>query len=94
MQESKSDILLEKCRRAFKKVEGGGGKMFSLIEQSSHVYIFLLCSLFANNMTKENGFIPVDKLGEVLDELDLRAKVGGDSGLQALQAYLEVSQSR
>ena len=35
----------------------------------------------------------MDKLGEVLDELDLRTKVGGDSGLQALQAYLEVSQS-
>lgn len=47
----------------------------------------------ANNITTENGFIPVDKLGEVLDELDLRTKVGGDSGLQALQAYLEVSQS-
>ncbi|KAL7533789.1 hypothetical protein ACHAXR_007920 [Thalassiosira sp. AJA248-18] len=63
LQESKSDVLLEKCRRAFKKVEGGG----------------------------ENGFILVDKLGEVMDELDLRAKVGGDSGVQTLQAYLEVS---
>lgn len=26
LKESKSDILLEKCRRAFKKVEGGGGE--------------------------------------------------------------------
>jgi hypothetical protein len=24
--ESKSDLLLEKCRRAFQKVEGGNGK--------------------------------------------------------------------
>jgi len=63
LKESKSDILLEKIRRAFKKVEGGG----------------------------ENGFILVDKLGDVLDELDLRTNVGGDSGVQTLQAYLEVS---
>mmetsp|Transcript_31466 Transcript_31466/g.66182 ORF Transcript_31466/g.66182 Transcript_31466/m.66182 type:complete len:946 (+) Transcript_31466:135-2972(+) len=63
LQESKSDVLLEKCRRAFRKVEGGD----------------------------ENGFILVDKLGEVLDELDLKTKVGGDSGVQTLKAYLEVS---
>ena len=41
---------------------------------------------------QENGFIPVDKLGEVLDELDLRTKVGGDAGVQTLQAYLEVTE--
>lgn len=33
----------------------------------------------------------VDKLGEVLDELDLTANVGGDNGVQTLKAYLEVS---
>mmetsp|Transcript_30946 Transcript_30946/g.58804 ORF Transcript_30946/g.58804 Transcript_30946/m.58804 type:complete len:477 (+) Transcript_30946:354-1784(+) len=63
LKESKSDMLLEKCRRAFKKVEGGG----------------------------ENGFIPVDKLNEVLEELDLKVQVGGNGGVQTLQAYLEVS---
>ena len=32
----------------------------------------------------------MDKLGKVLDELELRTTVGGDSGVQTLQAYLEV----
>ena len=32
----------------------------------------------------------MDKLGDVLDELDLKAKVGGDNGVQTLKAYLEV----
>jgi len=63
LKESQSDVLLERCRRAFKKVEGGG----------------------------ENGYISVDKLGKVLAELELRTTVGGDSGVQTLQAYLEVS---
>jgi len=31
LKESKSDILLEKCRRAFQKVEGGGGKSAGFI---------------------------------------------------------------
>ncbi|KAL9182959.1 hypothetical protein ACHAXT_004238 [Thalassiosira profunda] len=55
LKESKSDILLERCRRAFKKSDGD------------------------------------EKLGDVMDELDLRAKVGGDAGVQTLSAYLEVS---
>ena len=42
----------------------------------------------------ENGFIPMDKLGGVLDELDLTAKVGGDAGVSTLKAYLEVGYSR
>lgn len=62
--ESKSDLMLEKCRRAFQKVEGGNG---------------------------ENGFIPVDKLGDVLDELELTLKAGGDDGVETLKAYLEVT---
>ena len=60
LKESKSDMLLEQCRREFQKVS-------------------------------ENGFIPVDKLGDVLNELDLTTKVGGENGVQALKAYLEVS---
>ena len=63
LKESKSDLLLEKCRRAFKKAEDGG----------------------------ESGFILVDKLGLVVDELNLREKLGGDHGVQTLQAFLEVS---
>lgn len=43
LQESKSDILLEKCRRAFKKVEGGGGKL--LVDYYS-VSFLLSSSLF------------------------------------------------
>lgn len=39
LQESQSDILLEKCRRAFKKVEGGGGK---LLVDSRFIYYILL----------------------------------------------------
>ena len=39
----------------------------------------------------ENGFIPVDKLGEVMNLLDLTTKVGGDNGVQTLKVYLEVS---
>jgi len=65
LKESKSDILLEKCRRAFQKVEGGGGE--------------------------SAGFIPVEKLGDVVDELDLRTQVGGDHGIATLKAYLETS---
>jgi len=65
LKESKSDILLENCRRAFQKVEGGGGE--------------------------SAGFIPVEKLGEVVDELDLRTQVGGDNGIATLTAYLETS---
>jgi len=65
LKESKSDILLEKCRRAFQKVEGGGGE--------------------------SAGFIPVEKLGDVVDELDLRTQVGGDNGIATLKAYLETS---
>ena len=63
MQESQSDLLLERCRRAFKKAEDGG----------------------------ESGFILVDKFSLVVDELDLRQKLGGDHGIQTLQAFLEVS---
>ena len=63
LKESKSDIILEQCRCAFKKFEGGG----------------------------ESGFIMVDKLGEVIDELDLRGNIGGDSAVSTLQAHLEVS---
>ena len=33
----------------------------------------------------------MDKLGDVLNELDLTTKVGGENGVQALKAYLEVS---
>jgi hypothetical protein len=62
LQESQSDLLLEKCRRAFKKVEGGG----------------------------ESGFIAVDNFGEVVDELNLRRRLGGDHGVQTLKAFLEV----
>jgi hypothetical protein len=36
----------------------------------------------------------MDKLGDVLDELDLTAKVGGDAGVSTLKAYLEVGYSR
>lgn len=36
----------------------------------------------------ENGFIPVEKLGEALKELDLISLAGSDELL--LQAYLEV----
>jgi hypothetical protein len=36
----------------------------------------------------------MDKLGDVLDELDLAAKVGGDDGVLTLKAYLEVGYSR
>lgn len=63
LKESKSDQLLDKCRMAFKKVEGGG----------------------------ENGFIVAEKLGQVIDELDLRNSLGGENGVNALQAFLEVS---
>ena len=63
LKESKSDLLLEQCRRAFMKIEGGAG---------------------------EAGFIPLEKLGDVLDELDLRAKIGGDAAVQMLQAYLDI----
>ncbi len=38
----------------------------------------------------ENGFIPVEKLGEVLNELELKSLAGCDERLQTLQAYLEV----
>jgi len=64
LKESKSDLLLEQCRRAFMKIEGGGG---------------------------EAGFIPLEKLGDVLDELDLRTMIGGDAAVQMLQAYLDMS---
>ena len=60
LEESKSDLLLEQCRRAFMKIEGGGG---------------------------EAGFIPLEKLGDVLDELDLKI---GDAAVQTLQAYLDI----
>lgn len=63
LQESQSDLILEKCRRAFKNAEDGG----------------------------ESGFILVGKLGVVVDELNLRQKMGGDNGVQTLQAFLEVS---
>ncbi|KAL3780725.1 hypothetical protein HJC23_001007 [Cyclotella cryptica] len=63
LRESQSDLLLERCRRAFKKVEGGG----------------------------ESGFISADKLGEVVDELELRGKLGGDHGVHTLQAFLEIA---
>ena len=63
LQESQSDLILEKCRRAFKNAEDGG----------------------------ESGFILVGKLGVVVDELNLRQKLGGDNGVQTLQAFLEVS---
>jgi len=63
LKESKSDQLLDKCRMAFKKVEGGG----------------------------ENGFIVAEKLGQVIDELDLRNSLGGENGVNALHAFLEVS---
>ncbi len=33
----------------------------------------------------------MDKLGDVLDELELTSKVGGDDGVETLKAYLEVS---
>ncbi len=36
----------------------------------------------------EKGFIPVEKLGEALKELDLKSLEGSDERL--LQAYLEV----
>jgi len=36
----------------------------------------------------ENGFIPVEKLGEALNELDLKSLADSDERL--LQAYLEV----
>ncbi|KAL7470200.1 LOW QUALITY PROTEIN: hypothetical protein ACHAXS_010453 [Conticribra weissflogii] len=39
----------------------------------------------------ENGFIVAEKLGAVIDELDLRAGLGGDDGVNTLQAFLEVS---
>ena len=61
LKESSSDLLLEQCRRAFKKVEGGG-----------------------------DGFILAGNLGQVVDELDLRGKLGGDNGVHTLQAVLEV----
>jgi hypothetical protein len=63
LNESQSDLLLERCRRAFKKAEDGG----------------------------ESGFILVQKLGLVIDELGLREKLGGDNGVQTLQAFLEIS---
>jgi hypothetical protein len=63
LKESQSDLLLERCRRAFKKAEDGG----------------------------ESGFILVQKFGLVVDELSLREKLGGDNGVQTLQAFLEVS---
>ncbi|KAL3808227.1 hypothetical protein ACHAXA_002194 [Cyclostephanos tholiformis] len=64
LKESKSDQLLEICRRAFQKVEGGGGQA---------------------------GFIPVEKLGEVLQELDLKPHAECGEELQTFQAYLEVA---
>ena len=60
LQESKSDQILERCRRAFKKVEDG-----------------------------ESGFIMKDRLGKVVEELDLMMMLG-DNGVQTLAAYLEV----
>ena len=61
LQESQSDLLLEKCRRAFKSVEGGD----------------------------ENGFIATDRLGHVLDELDLHQEDEGN--LSLLAKTLEVN---
>lgn len=56
-----------------------------------HTCEFLISHFESNkiNVVGDNGFIPVDKLGDVLDELDLTSKVG-DNGVQTLKAYLEV----
>ena len=59
LEETESDKLLEKCRRAFKQVEGAD----------------------------ENGFIPVDRLSQVLQSLELNL---GDN-VSTLAAHLEVS---
>ena len=58
LQETESDKLLERCRRAFKEIEAD-----------------------------DNGFIPVDQLGKVLEKLNIDL---GDN-VSTLGAHLEVS---
>ncbi len=59
LEESQSDVLLEKCRRVFKSVENA----------------------------EENGYIPVDSLDKVMQDLGLDL----GAGLSTLKAAIEVS---